>query len=45
MSRKSVKVLHKIFALFGDDNYLRKVGEELEPDSREGPEDHLNRRN
>ena len=45
MRRKSVKVLDKIFALFGDDDYLRKVDQELEPDSnREGPEDHLNRR-
>jgi predicted O-methyltransferase YrrM len=33
MNTKSVKVLHKTFAIAGDDDYLREMGQEFEPDN------------
>ena len=33
MNTKSVKVLHKTFAISGDDDYLREMGQEFEPDN------------
>ena len=33
MNTKSVKVLHKTFKISGDDDYLREMGQEFEPDN------------
>ena len=33
MNTKSVKVLHRTFEISGDDDYLREMGEEFEPDN------------
>jgi FkbM family methyltransferase len=33
MNTKSVKILHKTFAISGDDDYLREMGQEFEPDN------------
>jgi hypothetical protein len=33
MNTKSVKVLHKTFEISGDDDYLREMGREFEPDN------------
>jgi FkbM family methyltransferase len=33
MNTKSVKVLHKTLAIAGDDDYLREMGQEFEPDN------------
>jgi predicted O-methyltransferase YrrM len=33
VNTKSVKVLDKTFAISGDDDYLREMGEEFEPDN------------